>query len=87
MACRVLAAGALSLLLGASVPAAADDYQIDPRHTFPSFEVSHLGISLQRGRFNKVSGSITLDAAGGKGSLVLIVDAASIAMGFEDWNR
>lgn len=87
MACRVLAAGALSLLLGASVSAAADDYQIDPRHTFPSFEVSHLGISLQRGRFNKVSGSITLDAAGGKGSLELIVDAASIDMGFEDWNR
>ena len=40
--------------LGAALAApafAADSYTIDPRHTFPMYEVSHFGWSTQRGRF------------------------------------
>lgn len=66
--------------------AAADSYTIDPTHTWPVFEVSHLGFSTQRGRFDKTSGRITLDPAAGKGSIEVVIDTASINMGFAQWN-
>ncbi|MCX7672803.1 MAG: YceI family protein [Thiobacillaceae bacterium] len=82
---RLLAATAL---LGMSTAAlSADTYSIDSRHTFPVFEVSHLGFSTQRGRFNKVSGKISLDAKAKKGSVEVEIDAASIDMGLEDWDK
>ena len=47
----------LSMTAGAM---AADSFTIDSRHTFPVFEVNHLGFSTQRGRFNNVTGKIML---------------------------
>lgn len=80
--------GAAAALLGAAAMVVhADDYQIDSRHTLPMFEVNHLGISLQRGRFNKVAGKVSIDIGASRGVLELTVDAASIDMGFEEWNR
>ena len=71
-----------------SFPArAADSYTIDPTHTWPVFEVSHMGFSTQRGRFNKTSGKIMLDVAAKKGSVDISIDAGSIDMGFEEWNK
>ena len=47
-----------------AVPAfAADSYTIDPRHTHPTYEINHFGWSTQRGRFDNVTGKITLDRA------------------------
>jgi polyisoprenoid-binding protein YceI len=66
---------------------AADRYSIDTRHTFPYFQVSHLGFSHQAGRFNKVTGSISLDPQAGKGSAEVSIDTASIDMGLEDWDK
>lgn len=67
----------------ATLPAtAAESYTLDSSHTFPSFEVSHLGYSIQRGRFNKTTGKIALDAAAKKGSAEITIDAASIDTGF-----
>jgi polyisoprenoid-binding protein YceI len=60
---------------------AADSYTVDPGHTYPSFEIGHLGFSTQRGRFNKTSGKITLDRAGKSGSVDLTIDATSIDTG------
>jgi polyisoprenoid-binding protein YceI len=80
----------LSLIVAAlvAVPAyAADSYTIDARHTFPVFEVNHLGFSTQRGRFNKSSGKITLDIAAKKGSVDLTIDTASLDMGFDKWDE
>jgi polyisoprenoid-binding protein YceI len=71
----------------AATAASADSYTIDPRHTFPSFEVSHYGFSLQRGRFNKLSGTLELDATAKKGSVEITIDTTSVDMGFEDWNK
>jgi polyisoprenoid-binding protein YceI len=67
--------------------ASADSYTIDPRHTFHSFEVSHYGFSLQRGRFNKLSGTLDLDTGAKKGSVEITIDTTSVDMGFEDWNK
>ncbi len=70
-----------------AVPAsAADNYTVDPNHTWPVFEVNHLGFTTQRGRFNKSSGRITLDPAEKKGSVDLVIETASIDMGFEKWD-
>jgi polyisoprenoid-binding protein YceI len=62
---------------------AADSYSLDVRHTFPSFEVNHLGFSLQRGRFNKTAGKITLDVAAKKGTADITIDAASVDTGLD----
>lgn len=72
----------------AAVPAhSAETYTIDPNHTWPMFEVNHLGFSTQRGRFNKTSGKITLDTAAQKGSVELTIETASLDMGFDKWNE
>lgn len=66
---------------------AADSYTIDPTHTWPIFEVNHLGFSNQRGRFDKSSGKVVLDVAARKGSIELVVETGSINMGFDKWNE
>ena len=79
---------AISLAGFVSVPAlAAESFTVDSRHTFPVFEVNHLGFSTQRGRFNKTSGKITLDAAARNGSIDITIDAASIDMGLDEWDK
>lgn len=79
----------LALLLAAvALPAtAAESFTVDARHTFPVFEVGHLGFSTQRGRFNKTSGKIVLDRSAGTGSLDIRIEAASVSMGLEDWDK
>lgn len=66
---------------------AADSYSIDPNHTFPVFEVNHLGYSVQHGRFNKTSGKIMLDMAAKKGSVDLTIETTSLDMGFPLWDE
>jgi polyisoprenoid-binding protein YceI len=79
---KLLPAALLALV---SVPALAapETYQIDPMHTFPSFEFSHMGISVWRGRFNKTSGTVTIDRAAKTGTVELAVDPASIDFGLD----
>lgn len=86
---KTLTAASFAALTAAiATPAvAADTYAIDGKHTFPVFAINHLGFSVQHGRFDKTSGTITLDAAAKKGSIDLSIDTASINMGFEDWNK
>ena len=77
---------ALTALLTTPVYA-ADNYTIDSRHTFPVFEVNHMGFSTQRGRFNQSSGKITLDTAMKKGSVELVIQVASLDMGLDKWDE
>lgn len=70
------------VVLGAAIPAyAADTYVIDPNHTIPAYEISHLGFSTQRGYFNAASGKVVLDRAAKTGSVNIAVEAKSIATG------
>jgi polyisoprenoid-binding protein YceI len=79
---------ALAITSTLSVSAfAADSYTIDPRHTFPSFEISHLGFSFQRGRFNSSAGKITLDTAAQSGSIAVTIDAASVDTGLAELEK
>ena len=59
----------LSIIAAVALPAAAESLSIDSTHTWPRFEVSHLGFSTQIGRFNKTDGKIVLDAATKTGSI------------------
>ena len=60
---------------------AADSYTIDPTHTYPNFTISHLGFSTMHGRFDKTSGTVTLDSKAKKGSIDISVETASISTG------
>lgn len=61
--------------------AAVETYRIDPAHTHPGFEISHLGISTQRGRFDHTTGNIAVDREAGTGSVAIEIDATSISTG------
>lgn len=78
---RIAIAAALALTAQASF--AVETYPIEPMHTFPAFEFSHMGISVWRGRFDKTSGTITLDRAAKTGSVDVTVQTASISFGLD----
>lgn len=77
----------IAIALAAFVPppaaAAPETYVVDPAHTFPQFELDHLGFSRHRGRFNRSAGRIELDRAAGRGALEIRIDAASVDTGDE----
>lgn len=64
----------------ASVHAVAETetYQLDPTHTYPSFEADHFGgVSIWRGKFKKSSGSFTIDRAAKTGTVNATIDMTS----------
>ena len=73
-------------LLCASAAAAPVSYEIDPTHSYPSFEADHMGLSFWRGKLNKNSGSIVYDKATGAGSVDVQMDLASIDFGLDAMN-
>lgn len=78
-----LACGALA----ATASAAPVTYEIDPSHTYPSFEADHSGgMSLWRGKFNSSSGKITLDKAANSGTVDVTIDMKSIDFGHQGLN-
>jgi polyisoprenoid-binding protein YceI len=78
-----LAALLIAALFYPHLFAAAEEYTIDPAHTFATFEIRHLGISTQRGRFNNTTGKVALDAEAGNGNVDIVIDARSIDTGNE----
>lgn len=73
--------GALAIALPLAVSAAPESYTIDPTHTFLYWEVEHLGVSMQRGRFDRTGGKFTLDRAAKTGGVDLTVETASLSSG------
>lgn len=73
-------------LASATAQAAPTTYEIDPTHTFPSFEADHMGLSFWRGKLNKSSGRIVYDKADGRGSVDVAMDLASIDFGLDAMN-
>jgi polyisoprenoid-binding protein YceI len=61
----------------------ANNYTIDPTHTYVSFAINHLGFSTMRGKFNQQSGSLHFDPDAKKASITIEIDAASIDTGHE----
>jgi polyisoprenoid-binding protein YceI len=71
----------LALLAPLSVWAAPVTYNIDPLHSFPNFSVNHLGMTQVHGRFERMTGKITLDTAAKTGSLEVKIPTATVSTG------
>ena len=67
--------------------AAPVSYQVDPDHTYPSFEADHMGISMWRGKFNRTSGTLVVDKAAGTGSVDVSIDMDSVDFGLDSMNE
>lgn len=81
LARAALVAGVTTAALAGTAQAAPSVYVIDPTHTFVTFEVKHYGTSTNRGRFDKKSGSITIDKAAKTGKAEVTIDTGSINTG------
>jgi polyisoprenoid-binding protein YceI len=81
----------VTLLIAASFAsvayAAPETYNIDQTHSLPRFEYSHLGYSQQLSRFDKISGTITVDRAAKTGSVDVTIDATSVDSGYATFNN
>jgi len=76
------AAAALAAAIATPAFAAATTYNLDPTHTYPSFEADHFGgVSVWRGKFTKSLGTVTLDRAAKTGTVDVTIDASSIDTG------
>ncbi|CAN7655537.1 YceI family protein [Pseudoduganella sp. LjRoot289] len=81
---KLLAAALFACSAASAAPVA---YDIDPHHTFPSFEADHMGISYWRGKINKNSGKVVLDREAGQGTLDIAIDLSSIDFGEDLLNK
>ncbi|MEO8752178.1 MAG: YceI family protein [Casimicrobiaceae bacterium] len=76
---NVLLTIALLALGSAAAPLAAQEiYVIDSTHTTPMFEISHMGMSQQRGFFTNTMGKITLDRISRRGALDIVIGTGSV---------
>ena len=74
-------------LAASGAVAAPTHYNIDPLHTFPSFEGDHLGgVSVWRGKLTRTTGKVVLDRAAGTGTVDVVMDADSIDFGLATMN-
>jgi polyisoprenoid-binding protein YceI len=76
------------LLLGAGTAVAAPvSYDVDPEHTYPSFEADHFGgLSVWRGKVKQTSGKIVLDRQAGTGTVDVTMDMTTIDSGHDKLN-
>ena len=80
---------ALILAAAAAAPALAapETYIVDGNHTFPRFSYNHLGYSIQMSRFDKATGTVTLDKAAKTAAVDIVIDAKSINTGSATFNE
>ncbi|CAE6687473.1 YceI family protein [Paraburkholderia nemoris] len=81
---QILAVAIAALAAGTSFGAKAAEttYQLDPTHTYPSFEADHFGgVSIWRGKFNRSSGKVTIDREARTGTLEATIDMTSVDIG------
>lgn len=78
---HLILAAALAAAVATDAVADPETYTIDNNHTFPMYEVGHMGYSIQRGRFDKTRGKIVLDLIAHKGSVEVTIDTGSVDSG------
>ena len=78
------AVGLVAIVLPLSAAAAPETYTLDPDHTFAHFEASHLDFSHLRGRFDKSTGTFTIDRTAKTASVNLTVQTASVTTGMSE---
>ncbi|MBT9539521.1 YceI family protein [Thiobacillus sp.] len=86
LAMLIATAFAATVATGAA-QAAPETYTIDNSHTYPQFTYTHLGFSKQTQKFDKTSGTVTLDRAAKTGAVDVVIDATSVNTGFALFNQ
>ncbi|OYV21304.1 MAG: hypothetical protein CG441_44 [Methylococcaceae bacterium NSM2-1] len=87
---KIMIKSLLALIIGSTLSfsaTAANSYTVDPMHTYPSFEINHLGFSIQRGRFNQTSGKVLLDPESATGRIQIAIETASISTGLAELEK
>ena len=74
---------AITAFLALPCAAEPESFVVDPRHTFPTFEILHFGIAFQRGRFDRTSVRIILDIAAREGSAEILIETTSVSTGVD----
>ena len=78
----MIAVGVFATALASSAFAEVSTYQLDPEHTYPSFEADHIGgLSVWRGKFDQSQGTVTLDRAAKTGTVEVATGIASVHTG------
>lgn len=78
---------AAALGVAAGTQAYANNYVIDPTHTFATYEVRRFGTSTSSGRFDRKEGTVTYDKAARTGKVDITVDLSSVNTGVEPINK
>lgn len=83
---KTIATLLLTSVFAAPVFAEPVVYTIDTTHTFPRFSYSHFGYSKQLSRFNKTSGTVTLDAQARQAVVDVSIDMTSVDTGHDTFD-
>src|SRR5262245_19478293 len=68
--------------------AAPVTYEIDPRHSSPSFEADHFGgLSVWRGKFTGATGKVVLDREAKAGTVDVQIDTSTVQTGVPDLDK
>jgi polyisoprenoid-binding protein YceI len=73
-----IALAILATTAAAPALAAPESYVLDPVHSQPWFQTSHMGMTHQLGSFVKSSARVTIDREAKSGSVDVTIDAASV---------
>lgn len=87
MRSTLLTLAAAATLTAGTAFAESATYAVDPTHTFATFEISHFGASVNRGRFDKKEGSVQLDKAAKTGKVDLTLHINSINTGTAPFDK
>ena len=83
---KLTAALALAGAFATSAIAAPVTYAVDSGHSFPNFSYQHMGLSMQLSKFDKTTGTITLDQAAKTASVDVVIDTTSVNTGSTVFN-
>jgi len=85
---KVSLIAAMAALMATSAFAKPVTYNLDPTHTYPSFEADHMGgMSKWRGKIDKSSGTVVYDAEAKSGTVDVTMQMDSIDFGFVPMNN
>lgn len=81
-----LAAAAVPFV-GATAHAQTVRYEVEPTHTFATFEIDHFGASVNRGRFDRKEGRVELDRKARTGRFELTFHIDSVNTGTPEFDK
>ncbi len=82
-----LLAAAFTVAAVGTAQAQAATYKIDDDHTYATFAIDHFGASVNRARFDTVTGTVQFDKAAKAGKIDIAVDVKSVYSGSKGFDE